>query len=67
NQVRPIAQGRAQLFVPLARFRIGAAGEEPRCFTLVAGQPSPSGNGAIQPVRLDLGPRIYDGLAGRAF
>ncbi len=67
NQVRPIAQGRAQLFVPLARFRIGAEREEPRCFTLVAGQPSPSGNGAIQPVRLDLGPRIYDGLAGRAF
>jgi hypothetical protein len=67
NTLRPIAQGRAQLFVPLARFRIGAAEEEPRCFTLVAGQPSPSGNGAIQPVRLDLGPRIYDGLAGRAF
>ena len=67
NQLRPIAQGRARLFVPLARFRIGAVGQEPRCFTLVAGQPSPSGNGAIQPVRLDLGPRVYDGLAGRAF
>jgi hypothetical protein len=67
NQVLPIAQGRAQLFVPLARFRIGAEGQEPRCFTLVAGQPSPSGNGAIQPIRLDHGPRIYDGLAGRAF
>jgi len=67
HELRPIVQGRAQLFVPLARFRIGAMGQEPRCFTLVAGQPSPSGNGAIQPVRLDLGPRIYDGLAGRAF
>ena len=67
NQLRPITQGRAQLFVPLARFRIGADGQEARCFTLVAGQPSPSGNGAIQPVRLDHGPRIYDGLAGRAF
>ena len=67
HELRPIVQGRAQLFVPLARFRVGAAGEEPRCFTLVAGQPSPSGNGSIQPVRLDLGPRIYDGLAGRAF
>lgn len=67
NQVLPIAQGRAQLFVPLARFRIGATGQQQRCFTLVAGQPSPSGNGAIQPVRLDLGPRSYDGLAGRAF
>jgi hypothetical protein len=67
SQLRPIAQGRAQLFVPLARFRIGLDGQKPRCFTLVAGQPSPSGNGAILPVRLDHGPRIYDGLAGRAF
>jgi hypothetical protein len=67
HEVRPIAQGQAALFVPLARFRVGAQGREPRCFTLVAGQPSPSGNGAVQPVRLDLGPRIYDGLAGRAF
>ena len=67
SELRPIAQGRARLFVPLARFRVGAEGGEPRYFTLVAGQPSPSGNGAIQPVRLDLGPRIYDGLAGRAF
>jgi hypothetical protein len=67
SQLRPISRGRAQLFVPLARFRIGAQGQEPRCFTLVTGQPSPSGNGAIQPVRLDHGPRIYDGLAGRAF
>jgi len=67
HELRPITQGRAQLFVPLARFKIGARGRDPRCFTLVAGQPSPSGNGAVQPVRLDLGPRIYDGLAGRAF
>jgi len=67
SELRTIAQGRAQLFVPLARFRIASDGQEPRCFTLVAGQPSPSGNGAIQPVRLDHGPRIYDGLAGRAF
>jgi hypothetical protein len=67
SQLRPIAQGSARLFVPLARFRVGAEGEEARCFTLVAGQPSPNGSGAIQPVRLDHGPRIYDGLAGRAF
>jgi hypothetical protein len=67
NQVRAIAQGSARLFVPLARFRIGGAGAEPRCFTLVAGEPSSSGNGSVQPVRLDFGPRIYDGLAGRAF
>jgi hypothetical protein len=67
SEVRPISQGRAQLLVPLARFRIAAEGQEARCFTLVTGEPSPSGNGSIQPVRLDLGPRVYHGLAGRAF
>jgi hypothetical protein len=67
HELRPIRQGGAALFVPLARFRVSARGCEPKCFTLVAGEPSPSGNGAVQPVRLDFGPRIYDGLAGRAF
>jgi hypothetical protein len=67
SELRPIRQGGAVLFVPLARFRIAAPGQQPRSFTLVAGQPSPNGSGAIQPVRLDHGPRIYDGLAGRAF
>ncbi len=66
GMVRPIVQGQAALLVPLARFRVAAQGQEPRCFTLVVGQPSPRGN-AIQPVRLDHGPRIYDGLAGHAF
>lgn len=65
--VRPIVQGKAALFVPLARFRVSVRGLEPRCFTVVVGQPSPRNEATIQPVRLDLGPRIYDGLAGRAF
>jgi hypothetical protein len=65
--VRPIVQGKAALLVPLARFRISVRGQEPRCFTVVVGQPSPRKEATIQPVRLDLGPRIYDGLAGRAF
>jgi hypothetical protein len=64
-QAMPIRQGAALVFVPLARFRAGAAGTEPRCFTVVVGQPSP--RGAIQPHRLDLGPRSADGLTGRAF
>lgn len=67
SELRPITRGKAVLFVPLVRFRIGARERPPRWFTLVTGQPSSSGNGAVQPVRLDLGPRIYDGLAGRAF
>jgi hypothetical protein len=65
--VRPIVRGKAALLVPLARFRVSMRGQEPRCFTVVVGQPSPRNEATIQPVRLDLGPRIYDGLAGRAF
>lgn len=64
-QAMPIRQGAAVVFVPLARFRAGAQGGEPRCFTLVVGEPSP--RGAIQPHRLDLGPRSTQGLAGMAF
>ncbi|MGV3555990.1 MAG: hypothetical protein ACO1OD_12125 [Croceibacterium sp.] len=65
SKAMPIRQGAAVVFVPLARFRAGAAGAEPRCFTLVVGQPSP--RGAIQPHRLDLGPRSAEGLTGHAF
>ena len=61
----PIRQGQAVVFVPLARFRASAAGADPRCFTVVVGQPSP--RGALQPVRLDLGPRSTEGLTGHAF
>jgi hypothetical protein len=64
-QAMPIRQGQAVVFVPLARFRAAAEGGEPRCFTVVVGQPSP--RGAIQPIRLDLGPRSTDGLTGHAF
>jgi len=65
SRAMPIRQGAAVVFVPLARFRAGAAGGEPRCFTVVVGQPSP--RGALQPHRLDLGPRSADGLTGHAF
>ena len=65
--IRPIIKGEAVLLVPLARFRVSPREGEPRCFTVVVGQPSPREAAAIQPIRLDLGPRIYDGLAGRAF
>jgi hypothetical protein len=65
SRAMPIRQGAAVVFVPLARFRAGAAGGEPRCFTVVVGQPSP--RGALQPHRLDLGPRSAEGLTGHAF
>ena len=61
----PIRQGSAVVFVPLARFRASAEGTDPRCFTVVVGQPSP--RGALQPHRLDLGPRSAEGLTGHAF
>lgn len=61
-----IRQGSAALLVPLARFRIGAPGMETRHFTLAVGQQQPGASGLL-PIRLDLGPRTTDGLAGRAF
>jgi hypothetical protein len=61
----PIQRGSAVIAVPLARFRASSDGEEPRCFTVVVGQPS--ANGAIQPFRLDQGLRSLEGLTGRAF
>jgi hypothetical protein len=64
-QAMAMKQGSAVIFVPLARFRATSAGEEPRCFTVVIGQPGP--RGGIQPMRLDQGPRSIDGLTGRAF
>ncbi|MGX7894380.1 hypothetical protein [Tsuneonella sp. HG222] len=59
-------QGAAALLVPLARFRVTAPGMEPRHFTLAVGQQVP-GSAGLAPIRLDLGPRTTDGLAGRAF
>ncbi len=63
-QIVPIRQGNAALLLPLARFRVGAEGAQPLIRTFAVGQP---GNGsALQPFRLDQGPRIYPRLAQRA-
>jgi len=65
SQIVPIRQGSAALLLPLARFRVEAAGAQPVVRTFVVGQP---GDGAgLQPFRLDQGPRIYPRLAQRAF
>jgi hypothetical protein len=53
------------LLLPLARFRLEAEGARPLVRTFAVGQP---GDGAaLQPFRLDQGPRIYPRLAQRAF
>ena len=63
-QILPIQQGQAVIFVPLARF-VARSGSEAAAVTAVVGQVSPAGG--LLPVRLDLGPRIYNGLVGRSF
>ncbi len=65
SQIVPIRQGAAALLLPLARFRLEAAGTGAVVRTFVVGQPG-QGTG-LQPFRLDLGPRIYPRLAQRAF
>lgn len=65
GQIVPIRQGNAALLLPLARFRVEAEGAQPVVRTFVVGQP---GTGAaLQPFRLDQGPRIYPKLAQHAF
>jgi hypothetical protein len=67
--IRPIRNGDAALFVPLARLRVVAGGEHTEVIvqTSVVGQRSQHPGGGLQPFRLDLGPRIYSELAQRAF
>jgi hypothetical protein len=65
TQVMPIRQGNAALLLPLARFRVEGGGAAPVVRTFVVGQPG-QGN-ALQPFRLDLGPRVYPRLAQHAF
>jgi hypothetical protein len=65
TQIVPIRQGNMALLLPLARFRLEAEGARPLIRTFAVGQP---GDGsALQPFRLDQGPRIYPRLAQRAF
>lgn len=65
GQIVPIRQGNAALLLPLARIRLEADGTIPLVRTFAVGQPG-AGN-ALQPFRLDLGPRVYPTLAQQAF
>jgi hypothetical protein len=65
GQIVPIRQGNAALLLPLARFRVEAEGARPVVRTFAVGQP---GKGtALQPFRLDQGPRVYPKLTHHAF
>ncbi|RKF21244.1 hypothetical protein D6851_10095 [Altericroceibacterium spongiae] len=68
GHIRPIRQGNASLFVPLARFRVSAEGLPKTLIqtSLVGLRPARSGGG-LQPFRLDQGPRVYTELSQRAF
>jgi hypothetical protein len=65
TQIVPIRQGNAALLLPLARFRLVAEGAAPVVRTFAVGQPG--AKAALQPFRLDLGPRVYPTLTQRAF
>lgn len=65
TQIVPIRQGNAALLLPLARFRLVADGTAPVVRTFAVGQPG--AKAALQPFRLDLGPRVYPKLTQRAF
>lgn len=65
GQIVPIRQGNAALLLPLARFRVEADGAGPVVRTFAVGQPGTGS--ALQPFRLDQGPRVYPKLTHHAF
>lgn len=65
SQIVPIRQGNVALLLPLARFRLVAEGAAPVVRTFAVGQPG--AKAALQPFRLDQGPRVYPKLTQRAF
>jgi hypothetical protein len=64
-QIVPIRQGNMALLLPLVRFRLEAEGARPLVRTFAVGQPGEGS--ALQPFRLDQGPRIYPRLTQHAF
>ena len=62
----PIRHGAAQLFVPLARFRIEPeAGASPATRVFVVGQPGARPGDALRPFRIDAMPGVFRDLAQR--
>lgn len=64
-QIRPIAQGRATLYVPLVRLRVTSDGHDPVTRTFVIGM-QPPGSEKVQPFRLDEMPQTYHQIGSRA-
>lgn len=65
SSVVPIRQGRAALFLPLARFSANMDGRKDIRRTFVIGQPGTHAGGRLQPFRLDIGPRNYPSIEQR--
>ncbi|MGE3692234.1 MAG: hypothetical protein AB7F98_12740 [Novosphingobium sp.] len=67
--ITPIRNGKASLFVPLARFRVEVArkGAPPLVVnrTFVIGETPDNPESALKPFRLDLGPRLYSQIGQR--
>lgn len=66
QQIRPIPQGGAALYVPLLRVRAEAAGMEPLAKTFVVGMQPAAPGGKLQPFRLDDMPQTYAAIGQRA-
>ena len=69
TSIRPIRTSNASLVVPLARLRAEArnGGEGVVVLTALVGQKNEQPQSALQPFRLDLGPRIYKEVTQRIF
>lgn len=63
-QITPIKSGESLLFIPLARFR-AEAGETSAIAAFAIGETSVATSGAMLPLRIDMGPRIWNKISRR--
>lgn len=62
--ITPIKSGESLLFVPLARFR-AEAGEASAIAAFAIGETSTGSSGGMLPLRIDMGPRIWNSVSRR--
>ena len=63
-EITPIKSGESLLFVPLARFRAEAA-ETSAIAAFAIGETSAASTGGLLPLRIDMGPRIWNNISRR--
>ena len=66
SEIRIIAQGKAQLYVPLLRIRIDMDGKAPLVRSFVVGLRPASGHGKLQPFRRDEMAQTYRNIGLRS-